>query len=669
MSCVPRDRSFRLLDALVGWDVADSQGIVGLDDIAGLRLAGVATGAPPRAAVDRLIPPARLARGCDACTWYLVTPAPPESRLLTLGACDDCWQPLDIPLPLVDAVAVTVHRFHIAIADRVAERIWIVTSNGRIVGEASTAAVALAFTPDRELVAARDGMPRLVSFDLGGRPLSQRFPPLPVAVGNVDRIAFGLDCAIWLVMRACDGVLSLWRAGRDASVFERATLDAMTAAFAPVPVMRVGRRGFCLDRGTTEPRVACWSWQGRCIDAARVARDEPTTGVYARQGQLLTRALDSGAPRCRWHRLRVDVDVPAGTGFEISLSTSEAATPAAQGGINPRPWDTFASGVPHPDDWQTLTSPADDVLIRQPPGRYLFVRVRLVGDGTATPVLRRLHLDLPRVTSADQLPAIYRTEPDASDFTERFMALFDATLAELDEAVQRAPALLDAGGVPDGLLSWIARILGMAIDPGLPAARRRALLKAAAGLFRRRGTPSALIDAIRLTTDLDAIIEEPGLARAWAAVAANTAARPDAARLGRVRVFGQSDARLRLGASRLNRATLHSYGNPDVDSHHAGAFRVVVSVPAIDDATLRRIRYLVEDMVPAHVVTDVAPGHDNGFWLRPTAKLAVDTRLGGTPAPVLGEARVRLNRTTLLPVRNSRGGTFAPGHTVGCGKC
>jgi hypothetical protein len=204
----------------------------------------------------------------------------------------------------------------------------------------------------------------------------------------------------------------------------------------------------------------------------------------------------------------------------------------------------------------------------------------------------------------------------------------------LDEAVRRAPLSMQA--YPMACFRGSKSDLGMAIDAGA-GGRRRALLRLPPAV-PRRGTPSALIDAIRLTTDLDAIIEEPGLARAWGAVAANTAARPDAARLGRVRVFGQSDARLRLGTSRLNRATLHSYGNPDVDSHHAGAFRVVVSVPAIDDATLRRIRYLVEDMVPAHVVTDVAPGHDHGLvaptrsspWTRGSA--AHWPSVGGRPA-------------------------------------
>jgi phage tail-like protein len=668
MTCVPADRRFRLLDCFVGWDVANSAGLEGYDEITGVRLARLSSGAPTPAVIGRLIPPSRLARGCDPCTWYLVTQAPPASRLLVLGPCDDCWRPLNASLPLVDAVALAVDRFRIAIADRGANRVWIVTTeDGRIVGEANVAdPEAVAFTPDAELVVASASGNRLLSFDLSGLPLPGRFPPLPA--GRVDRMAFGSDCALWLVMRAPDGTLSLWRAERGDMSFAPATLEAMTAVFQPVPLVRVGARGFCLDRGagTGTPRTVCWNWQGRATDPARIPIDAATISLFEQRGQLLTRAIDSGVPRCRWHRLRIDADVPPGCSLEIAVSTSEVAAPAPQGGVNPAPWDTFASGVPHPDDWQTVSAPASDMLIRQPAGRYVFLRMRLTGPGTATPLVRRLLLDLPRATSADLLPVIYREDADSADFTERFMALFDATLEELDEAVRRAPVLLDSGGVPDKLLPWIGRILGLAIDPGLATERRRKLLKAAPALFRRRGTRSALIEAIRLTTDLDAVVEEPGLARAWGAVGTTEG---NGARLGQVRLFGKGDTRLRLGASHVGRARLRSYGNPDLDPHQAGAFRIVVGLPALDQSTRQRIEHLVEDMVPGHVLVDMTAGRADGFWLLPAAKLSVDTRLGQPPAPVLGAAGTRLNRTTILPVRGARPGGLTLGHTVGCGSC
>jgi len=101
-------------------------------------------------------------------------------------------------------------------------------------------------------------------------------------------------------------------------------------------------------------------------------------------------------------------------------------------------WQSFHFGVPHQRDWQTGPLGSVDFLVRQqPPGRYLFVRLRFTGGGKATPVVRRVFLEFPRKTSLDLLPPVYRDNPDAEDFSERFLSLFDASIADLDRAIER----------------------------------------------------------------------------------------------------------------------------------------------------------------------------------------------------------------------------------------
>src|SRR5262249_51197686 len=106
------------------------------------------------------------------------------------------------------------------------------------------------------------------------------------------------------------------------------------------------------------------------------------------------------------------------------------------------------------------------------------------------------------------------------------------------------------------------------------------------------------------------------------------------------------------------------YGSPDLDPHYTGAFRIVVVLPPLDEATRGRIAQLVDDLVPGHVLADITTGRADGFWLLPAAKLAVGTRLGQARAPVLGGNDARLNRTTVLPIRASRCGGL-----VGGGSC
>ena len=363
---------------------------------------------------------------------------------------------------------------------------------------------------------------------------------------------------------------------------------------------------------------------------------------------MLSNPIDSGQSRCNWHRVRIDADLPPGTSLEVAVAASETPDPPAQGGPGTGAWAGLPTGVPHPEDWQVVAAPDTDVLIRQPAGRYLFVRLRLSGPGSATPVVRRVHLDLPRVTSASLLPAMYQAEADSADFTERFMALFDSVLDTLNEAVTRYPMLLDSDGVPAELLPWIGRFLGIVVDPGWSTARRRALLRAGPRLFRRRGTARALAEAITLLTGQSPVIEEPGLSRPWGAVGR--------ARVGGVRLFGRSATRFRLDASPLGQARLRSFGNPDADARQAGAFRVVVALPAQPADAQRQLRRLITSQLPAHVLADLQFARDDGFILGAGLRLGAGTRLSGPPAIVLGQPGARIGHAVIQSARSGTGG-------------
>jgi phage tail-like protein len=282
------------------------------------------------------------------------------------------------------------------------------------------------------------------------------------------------------------------------------------------------------------------------------------------------------------------------------------------------------------------------------------VRLQLSGDGTTTPVVRQVRLDFPRVTSAESLPPVYRQDPAADDFTERFMSLFDASLGSLDRVVERYPALLDARGVPDELLPWLGGFLGLVFDPAWDAATRRALLTAAPELYRRRGTLWAVSETFRIILGVVPVIEE--LARGRTVAVLGGRGRPSAARLSSSRLLGRSTVRFRLDGSALGRAPLRGFGNPDEDAVTAQAYRFRVHVPptpgqpAPNPALVAR---LVTDQAPAHTVAEVRLG-GTGFVVGSSSRVGVDTVLVPLPAPVLGgtltgrSQPLRLNRDSVL---------------------
>jgi phage tail-like protein len=678
MSCLAEPVVFRLLDGIVGWDPLDSTGLEGLDEVrGGVALARVSPNAVDPSMLLPFLPPARLAPGCGKCRWYLVTP--PPSRLLRLECgvelppcegpypCGEAFVPIPCLPDLREGVAVAARRHLVATSDRGASEVRIFGASG-----AELLAVipladpgALAFSPRGELVVAAGGpAPRLLRFSLSGTPLGEWPAPLPVANGSVDRLAFARDCSLWLVMAAADGSLTLWRATREAPAFVAADVRDLAANFDATTLVLASGDGFCFRDGPRGP-TCCFDWYGHPTTtlppAPPVAR--------ARQGQLLTVPIDSGRPRCRWHRVRLEATVPMGTTLAVAVATSEAPAPAAQGDpLAEIGWETFPAGVPHPSDWDAAPRGSLDYLIRQPPGRYLHLRLRLSGDGAATPVVHRIRIDFPRSTSLEHLPPVYREDPRAEDFTERFLSLFDASIGELDRAIERLPALLDGGAVPEGVLPWLGTFLDLAFESSWTAERRRALLAATPDLYRRRGTKEGLAAAIRQVLGVEPVIEELAAGRAWGALA-------HSAQLGSVRLFGRARARFTLGASALCRAPMRSFGDPALDPLSAPAWRLRVLIPAAPGTGAAsgdlqtRLARLLDSQKPAHTIVTTRVG-GTGFVVGSWSAAGVDTVLAPLPAPVLGgpSGNVRLSRATVLWTRRdgARGG-FSVGRTAAVG--
>ena len=648
MSCGPVDGKFRLLDAYVGWsEVGVPSKLSGLDDPAGLRLARQNPGAVTAEVWAYMLPP-HLARGCGVCDWYLLIPA--HARLLRRQACHPEWQPLWTPAcdpaRFVEPITVAAWQHRVAVADAGARRIWVWERDGRsLVAEiAIHDLAAIGYTECGDLLAATSRELRL--FGPAGEPRGERVQ-LPELAGRPHAIVGDHDGGLWLVSKQADGTLRLWHAPRGSHSFVSAGLDDLRAASLPATGLGVvTEAGFCLiesGRGGISS-TRCWNWSGRAASSAEVGT-VPVLSLH-QTGELLTQPLDSGLPRCRWHRVQVDADVPPGTGLRVEVaSTDEPAI------------------APHPRDWQALSNTALDFLIDRPPGRYLLLRITFSGDGHKTPVLRRVRLDFPRSSSLDSLPTVYRENPRAEDFSERFLSLFDASVADLDAAIEQFPAAFDVAGVRSELLPWLASFLDLAFDPSWDPARQRSILAALPHLYRLRGTVAGLQLAIRLVFDTEVAIQELAFERAWGKLGQHGNAR-----LGGVRLFGKSKARFALGRSGLSGAPIKSYGNPDLDPVSSGAYRFRVLVPPgrlTTGLAAERLARLVESQKPAHTQATVRHG-GSGFVIGSFSAIGVDSVLGPMPAPVIGATgNVRLSRMSVLwPARRGGHSTFVLGNPV-----
>jgi phage tail-like protein len=656
MSCGPQPATFRLLDGLVGWDVASAVQLAGVGDESGIRLSEAVPGAVDPQGLLPYLPPPRLAPACGPCGWFL---AADGGRLLLRDGCSDRFAPVHGAAgSSAGPWFLATWKRRVAIADAVAGRVRIFAGEGtRLIGQFDGGAGPIAFLASGELLVALPGAARLLRVDPSGASLGDEGPSLPSS-GAVDRLRVGADGTLWIVLRGAAGELSLWRALPGGALLS-ASVGDLSFAFSPSTLCAASDRGFALCEGSdggSPVRRRCFRWDGAAVDSIDpIAVAAP----WVHQGQLLTAPVDSGMPRCRWHRVRIEASVPPGCRVSVAVCASESPAPPDQGSqASETGWSTFPAGLPHPGDWSSGPPGALDFLIDQPAGRYLFVRIRLSGDGTTTPVVRRVRLDFPRSTSLERLPGVFREDVTAADFTERFLALFDASIEDLDRAIERAPALLDAAGVPDEVLPWLGSFLDLAFEGSWTPAQRRAILRAAPSLYRRRGTVAALKEAIALVFGVEPLVEELALQPGFRALGRD-------ARTGGVRLFSRRKSRFLLNRSLLGQSPLRSYGSPDRDPDQQAAFRIRVVLPAGAPGrpTPERLQRFVESQKPAHTLADVSVA--TGAWLVGRASaLGVETLLGSAPPPVVGKS-VRLRRDTILwPSSRRDRGSFRVGQSA-----
>lgn len=642
MSCVTQQATFRLLDAWVGWSESHVEQLTGLDDELGVTLAKLPTGLTS-SDLSQAIPPARLARGCGACEWYLATPCEPRSRLLFKNPCYPDWHPVwgcgSPPGEVICVEALAGDDDCVALSDSGAHKLWLLRDQGRklVAGVPFEKPGALTHTPWGGWLVVDRGQNMLRRFDPAGGEGQAGFPTLDAPV---DRLAFDSRCRLWIIFVIDQAFVIRYAEAGDTSWTE-SDLDGLLQAFPePTGLVISNWHGFCLSQSKPmqSERICCYDWYGRSRSQADI--EARATAVYESAGQLLTLALDSGIPRCRWHRVRIDADVPDETAVILSVSSHEEADPPPQGNETDPQWQAFEAGIPHPSDWQSTVTDVSDMLIDQPPGRYLFVRLRLSGNGLATPTVHRVRIDFPRQTSIDALPVVYRDNPDAEAFTERFLSLFDAAIEDMDQAIERYPTLLDSEGVAPEVLPWLGAFLDIAMDASWSEERRRKILAAVPELYRRRGTRAGLEQAVRLLFDVTPVIEEASLERMWGALGK--------ARLGQVRTFNPARARFRVGYSPLSGAPISSYGNPDSDPLTAQAHRFRIFVPGFESAAgMARVAALIESQKPAHTLASFRLSKQ-GFVLGGGSRVGVDTAIAALPPPVLNNPDLRLNRASIL---------------------
>ena len=414
---------------------------------------------------------------------------------------------------------------------------------------------------------------------------------------------------------------------------------------------------------------------------------------FALTGHASNRSfLDSKSAQTVWHRLYLEAAIPANCGIKVYLATSderaapigaeawqehqfgEVFAPTNGAGIPRGAWVSTPSELPFHNG--VLHCPQEKnraglftVLIQRPQrrvrtlrGRSLWVRIKLFGDGRATPEVAALRAYASRFSYLNRyLPELYRETvfgPDANesgrstqaDFLERFLDNLEGVLTPLEDRIAGSYLLTDPRTAPEEALEWLGSWIGVSFDPAYPHARRRRLLEKAPELYRTRGTLEGLKLALDVVTGGAVsggevvVLEDFRLRRTFATILGADLADEEDPVTGGISTSGNSyvgDTLFLGDEHRKEFLALFSADLPVDDQEQAAiealfdglAHRVTVLVhQEVEPQDLGLIRRVVELETPAHVLPRVVTA-SYPFMVGAASLVGVDTYLSRRPPP------------------------------------
>ncbi|HEX8127039.1 MAG TPA: phage tail protein [Allosphingosinicella sp.] len=334
--------------------------------------------------------------------------------------------------------------------------------------------------------------------------------------------------------------------------------------------------------------------RGRIGGLPLVAR--PRRIVLPKTGSWIAGPFDGARDRFPWDRLVLDSEAPDRTRIVVDSYADDARLDPAR--VADMPDESWS--VPLAIEQGDLP----EVLIQSPPGRYLWVRLRFVGDGEATPLVRAVELSGPRASSLRFLPPPFHQDPESASFLDRLLAFFDSMLQEPAEKGRQIARSLSPDSVEAGaFLDWLGSWFDWSFLAQWPDSVRREMIREAIPFFKARGTVPGLKRLIRWHS---------GAPDPWPTI------------IEHFRLRGRPAAPpLFVGGLPLSPA-------PAELAHN---FTIVMPRAFVADPAL--LERLIEAQKPAHTVASLRLVEPS-FRIGRQSSIGVDTLIGSAPALPLG---------------------------------
>ncbi len=151
----------------------------------------------------------------------------------------------------------------------------------------------------------------------------------------------------------------------------------------------------------------------------------------------------------------------------------------------------------------------DDILLYDLSGRYLFLAIELLGEGSAE--ISDIVIDDVGDNFMAAFPEIYQ---ERNSFFHRYMSVFSSIYNDFQKEIDEFPDILDLDTCPPEMLITYGGWMGINLEGGfLPEDILRKLVKEAYSLNRMKGTRKAIERILEIILDEKAVIIEHNMLR------------------------------------------------------------------------------------------------------------------------------------------------------------
>lgn len=241
-------------------------------------------------------------------------------------------------------------------------------------------------------------------------------------------------------------------------------------------------------------------------------------------GKYFSRSLDSTKSATKWHKLLIKRTIPENTQIRISYLISDEKLFTIDGGkkdldryieetiliedeqeklVRIEKLDSFYN-----NSAQFLTENPKDALLSDSNGRYLWIRVELIGGELHSPVVESIQAWFPRLSYLRYLPALYQEDEGSRDFLDRFLSLFETFFSSMENQINHVVRYFDPDVVSGEFLHWLSSWLAVSIDENWTEDKIAILLKRVSELYKNRGTRYGIEEMITIFTNEKPLIIE-----------------------------------------------------------------------------------------------------------------------------------------------------------------